>query len=84
VPASAREAGSAVNEIADRKIPVILGETLELPLEEDSAYDSPFTLAAELPRAGITIAFGAFSVQFARNLPFPAAIRWKTVPKRPD
>lgn len=73
VLAGVREAGSAVKEIAEKKIPVILGETLELPLEEDSPYDSPFTLPAELHKAGVTFAFGTFSVQFARNLPFQAA-----------
>lgn len=73
VLAGVREAGGAVKEIADRKIPVILGETLDLPLDEDAAYDSPFSLPAELHRAGVTIAFGTFSVQFARNLPFQAA-----------
>jgi imidazolonepropionase-like amidohydrolase len=73
VLAGVREAGSAVKEIAERKIPVILGETLELPLDEDAAYDSPFTLPAEFHRAGVTIAFGTFSVQFARNLPFQVA-----------
>ena len=73
VLAGVREAGSAVKEIAERKIPVILGETLELPLDEDAPYDSPFTLPAELHRAGVTIAFGTFSVQFARNLPFQVA-----------
>ena len=73
VLAGVREAGSAVKEIAERKIPVILGETLDLPLDEDAPYDSPFTLPAELHRAGVTIAFGTFSVQFARNLPFQVA-----------
>jgi imidazolonepropionase-like amidohydrolase len=73
VLAGVREAGPAVKEIAERKIPVILGETLDLPLDEDAAYDSPFTLPAELHRAGVTIAFGTFSVQFARNLPFQVA-----------
>ena len=62
-----------MKEIAERKIPVILGETLDLPLDEDAPYDSPFTLPAELHRAGVTIAFGTFSVQFARNLPFQVA-----------
>ncbi|MBI2687384.1 MAG: amidohydrolase family protein [Acidobacteria bacterium] len=73
VLAGVREPGTAVKEIAERKIPVILGETLELPLEEDSPYDSPFTLPGELYKAGVTFAFGTFSVQFARNLPFQAA-----------
>ena len=73
VLAGVREAGSAVKEIAERKIPVILGETLSLPLEEDATYDSQFTLPGELHRAGVLIAFGTFGVQFARNLPFQAA-----------
>ena len=71
--AGVREAGTAGKEIAEKKIPVILGGTLELPLEEDAAYDSPFTLPGELHKAGVTFAFGTFSVQFARNLPFQAA-----------
>ena len=62
-----------MKEIAEKKIPVILGGTLELPLEEDAAYDSPFTLPGELHKAGVNFAFGTFSVQFARNLPFQAA-----------
>jgi len=74
VLAGVREASPAsVKEIAARKIPVILGETLDLPLDEDAAYDSPFTLPAELHRAGVPLAFGTFSVQFARNLPFQVA-----------
>lgn len=73
VLAGVREAGQSVKDIAAQKVPVILGETLDLPLEEDSPYDSPFTLPGELHKAGVTFAFGSFSVQFARNLPFQAA-----------
>ena len=72
VLAGVREAGSAVADIAAKKIPVILGETLELPLEEDDPYDAAYTLPAELHKAGVQFAFGTFSVQFARNLPFQA------------
>lgn len=71
--AAVREPGSALKEIAGRKIPVILGETLELPLEEDSSYDEAYALPAKLHQAGVQFAFGTFSVQFARNLPFQAA-----------
>ena len=67
------EPGETLREIAARKIPVILPETLALPIEEDDAYDAPFTLPGELHRAGVLFAFGSFSVQFARNLPFQAA-----------
>jgi imidazolonepropionase-like amidohydrolase len=71
--AGLRDSGPVLKEIADKKIPVILGETLDLPLEEDSPYDEAYALPAELHKAGIEFAFGTFSVQFARNLPFQAA-----------
>ncbi|MBM3756811.1 MAG: amidohydrolase family protein [Acidobacteria bacterium] len=71
--AGLRDSGPVLKEIADKRIPVILGETLDLPLEEDSAYDEAYALPAELHKAGVTFAFGTFSVQFARNLPFQAA-----------
>jgi imidazolonepropionase-like amidohydrolase len=70
--AAVREVGDQAKAIAESNIPVILGETLELPLEEDSPYDEAFTLPAELHKAGVQFAFGTFSVQFARNLPFQA------------
>jgi imidazolonepropionase-like amidohydrolase len=73
VLAGIREPGTTLKGIADRKIPVILGETLELPLEEDSHYDEAYALPAAVHKAGIKFAFGTFSVQFARNLPFQAA-----------
>jgi imidazolonepropionase-like amidohydrolase len=73
VLAGLRDSGPVLKEIADRKIPVILGETLDLPLEEDSAYDEAYALPVELHKAGVLFAFGTFSVQFARNLPFQAA-----------
>jgi imidazolonepropionase-like amidohydrolase len=72
VLAGVLEPGDTLREIAAKKIPVILPETLALPLEEDDAYDAPFTLPGELHRAGVLFAFGSFSVQFARNLPFQA------------
>jgi len=71
--ANVREPGAAVEEIRKRGIPVILGPTLELPLDEDDPYDSAFTLAGELHRAGVKFAFGSFENQFARNLPYQAA-----------
>jgi len=71
--AGVREPGMALVEIVKDKIPVILPETHELPLEEDDAYDSQYTLPAELHKAGVKFAFGSFDTQFARNLPYQAA-----------
>jgi imidazolonepropionase-like amidohydrolase len=68
-----REPGKSLADLKKRDIPVILGPTLELPLEEDDSYDSPFTLPNELHKAGVKFAFASFSSQFSRNLPYQAA-----------
>jgi imidazolonepropionase-like amidohydrolase len=62
-----------LDEIKKRNIPVVLPETLALPLEDDDPYDAAFTLPAALHNAGIKFAFGSFDVQFARNIPYQAA-----------
>jgi len=71
--AQAREAGKVAAELKAKNIPVILGPTLAPPLDEDDPYDEPFTLPAELHKAGVKFAFGSFGNQFARNLPYQAA-----------
>lgn len=74
VLAEAREAWKVADLIKQKDIPVILGPTLALPLEEDDPYDKAYTLPAELYRAGIKFAFASFSTSFARNLPYQAAM----------
>ncbi len=71
--AGVRQPGKAIDEIKKKNIPVILGPTLELPLEEDDPYDSPATLPNELYKAGIKFAFASFATEFSRNLPYQAA-----------
>jgi imidazolonepropionase-like amidohydrolase len=68
-----RELGKAAPELKSRNIPVILGRTLELPLNEDDSYDSSFTLPGEAFRAGLKLAFGTFDNEFVRDLPYNAA-----------
>ncbi len=68
-----REPGKMVGELKAKNIPVILGPTFELPLNVDDPYDGPFTLPAELHKAGVKFAFATFGNQFARNLPYQAA-----------
>lgn len=55
-----------------KKIPVILGPTLELPPNEDDPYDRSFTLPAELHAAGIQFAIASFDSSFSRRLPYQA------------
>jgi imidazolonepropionase-like amidohydrolase len=73
VLAGVRQPGKALDEIARRNIPVVLGTTFVTPLEEDDPYDEPFTLPAQLHKAGVKFCFASFGVQFARNLPYQAA-----------
>jgi imidazolonepropionase-like amidohydrolase len=73
VLADVREPGKMLPELKAKGIPVILGKTLELPLEDDDPYDAPSTLPSEFYKAGVKFAFASFSSSFARNLPYQAA-----------
>lgn len=67
------EALNVAGELKSKNIPVILGPTLALPLNEDDPYDKAYTLPGELYKAGVKFAFGTFSVTRVRNLPYEAA-----------
>ncbi len=72
----APEAYRVIPEIKQRDIPVILGPTLALPLNEDDPYDRAYTTPAYLQKAGIRFAIGTFSGTAnlsSRNLPYQAA-----------
>lgn len=72
VIAGVRRPGKGLDVLKANRIPVILGPTQELPLEEDDPYDEAFTLPADLYKAGVKFAFGSFGNQFSRNLPYQA------------
>jgi len=67
------DADKVALELKSRDIPVILGPTLSLPIEEDDPYDRPFDTPANLYKAGVKFSFGTFSNEFSRNLPYQAA-----------
>ena len=56
--------------LAEKKIPVIVGPSQELPRHEDDPYDKPFTNAAELNAAGVKVAFATFGAANVRTLPY--------------
>jgi imidazolonepropionase-like amidohydrolase len=60
-------------ELKSKNIPVILGRVLALPDQEDDAYDGAFTAPAEAYKAGVKFAFGTFTNEFVRNMPYQAA-----------
>lgn len=65
--------GKMTEELAKKKIPVILASTFRPPSEDDDPYDEPYALPGELVKAGVKVAFASFGTQFARNLPYEAA-----------
>lgn len=72
VLAGVRRPGAMIEELAKRRVPVILGSPFSPSSEEDDPYDFTFALAGQLHKAGIKVAFGSFGAQFARNLPYEA------------
>lgn len=73
VLAGVRKPGATLEQIAKKKIPVILGRTQVETDEEDDPYDEPYALPAKLNEAGVKFCFGTFDEQFARNLPYQAS-----------
>ena len=71
--ADPHELGKMGPQLKAKNIPAILGPTLALPEHEDDPYDAAFTLPNEFYKAGVKFAFGTFSNQFTRNLPYQAA-----------
>ncbi len=75
------EAWKLKDELAAKKIPVILGFPASLPRNEDDPYDLPFTDAALLHEAGVKIAFasgagggyGPGGPHASRTIPYEAA-----------
>jgi len=71
--ADPKEIGSTGALLKEKNIPVVLSNTLQLPMRDDDPYDAPYTLPNEFYKAGVKFCFGTFDVQFARNVPFEAA-----------
>ena len=68
-----REIGKAGAELKAENVPVILGRVLALPNGEDSSYDQAFTLPVDAYKAGVKFAFGTFTNEFVRDIPYQAA-----------
>jgi imidazolonepropionase-like amidohydrolase len=68
-----RELGKEGPELKAHNIPVVLGRVLALPEHEDDAYDQAMALPNQFYKAGVKFAFGTFTNEFVRNLPFQAA-----------
>jgi imidazolonepropionase-like amidohydrolase len=71
--ADAKEIGSTGALLKEKNIPVVLSNTLQLPMRDDDPYDASYALPNDFYRAGVKFCFGTFDVQFARTVPFQAA-----------
>lgn len=71
--ADAYEAYKVLPLLKANDIPVVLGPTHSLPLDEDDSYDQSYTTPGQLYKAGVRFCIGTFSSRNARNLPYEAA-----------
>ncbi|MGH9398925.1 MAG: amidohydrolase family protein [Thermoanaerobaculia bacterium] len=75
--ADAEDGWRVADEIARAKVPVIVGQPLELPARLDEAYDTNFANAGVLSKAGVTVVFNdgdsGMGASNVRNLPHQAA-----------
>lgn len=71
--ADAYEAYQVLPLLKANNIPVVLGPTHTLPMDEDDPYDRSYTTPAALYNAGVKFCIATFSARNARNLPYEAA-----------
>jgi imidazolonepropionase-like amidohydrolase len=67
-----RESWRVAALLAEKRIPVILGPSQVLPLDEDEPYDGPYTLARDLRAAGVEVAISTLSALSSFTLPYEA------------
>ena len=68
------EAYRVADQLKAKNIPVIVGPVLRVPVREDDPYDSAFTNAGLLWKAGVKIAFQTNDSAYSRNLPYQAGM----------
>lgn len=68
--AGGAEAWKVKADLAEKRVPVILGPALALPTHEDDPYDKPLSRAGELHAAGVKVAMATFNASDSRTLPF--------------
>jgi imidazolonepropionase-like amidohydrolase len=68
----AEESWRVADLLKEKKVPVILGPIIAMPVREDDSYDSRFTAPSILFKAGVKFCFATEGSSFARNLPYQA------------
>ena len=60
--------------LKEKNVPVILGNILSLPANEDAFHAATYQLAGELAQAGVKVAFSTADSAYVRILPYHAAM----------
>ncbi|HEX4948302.1 MAG TPA: amidohydrolase family protein [Blastocatellia bacterium] len=66
------EAIKVASLLKEKNVPVILGEVIDLPGNEDAPYDEAYSRPAELHKAGVKFALSSSDIQHLRLLPYHA------------
>lgn len=69
-----REAWKVADLLAAEEVPVIVGPSFELPADRYEPYDSVYSNAARLAKAGVTFCFRTNDSENVRNLPYQASV----------
>ena len=70
--------------LKEKNIPVILGNILSLPTNEDAFHAANYQLAGELAAAGVKVSFSTQDSAYVRTLPYHAAMSVAWGMKRDD
>jgi imidazolonepropionase-like amidohydrolase len=68
------EASAVTPLLKEKNVPVILGNILSLPGNEDAFHAATYQLAGELAQAGVKVAFSTADSAYVRILPYHAAM----------
>jgi imidazolonepropionase-like amidohydrolase len=70
--------------LKEKNVPVILGNILSLPADEDAFHAATYQLAGELAQAGVKVAFATGDSAYVRIVPYHAAMSVAWGMKRED
>jgi imidazolonepropionase-like amidohydrolase len=78
------EANLVAPLLKEKNVPVILGNILSLPANEDAFHAANYQLAGELAQAGVKVAFATGDSAYVRIVPYHAAMSVAWGMKRDD
>jgi imidazolonepropionase-like amidohydrolase len=74
VISGALDAAATAPLLKEKNVPVILGNVLSMPANEDAFHAATYQLAGELSQAGVKVAFATGDAAYVRIVPYHAAM----------